>query len=476
MKREHVVLLLAVLVSMVAAEFFVRAYYWHRDGLVARDENELCLKKIKLNHVPSSKVRIDPNSFEIRVGGRAGVVSGERNWTISIGFFETFLNFQRLGWFDNDVVVGQVPKKGFSMDEISVLAGKDGKKARVVYTEHHTNRQGLHNINEFSLERENARVRIAMFGDSFTCGNEVPFLLGMGSLLEMLVPESEVLNFCVSGTGIETMFARYVHEAKKFKPDVVVFNVFVDDIQRPFRCPLFAPRLKIINGRLVLDKREYGTFKEFDEKYQLPRFESYLVNHAWWVYNQYTGYSRRMTQGIALFDVMLDEMARQTRESNSSFFVTLIADPNQGENNEVYYAELVELLERKKVSFFDSRMYFDGKRKVYSNQSFYYNKRKDSIGHYNVIGNALHAQGVKMLLEGVGIIESRPNYNFVQFSPADVLYVVPERSEEGDKMYVRTIVPFEIREANYSNLVWDDEVRRIGQYVSEEVEMLNRNG
>lgn len=371
-----------------------------------------------------------------------------------------FVNFKRSGVWEDDPVIGATLKKNYTEDKIYPIVINGEAKTLVIYGEHHHNSQGMSNRDDFSLKKpDTVSLRIALLGDSLTCGDQAPLLFNMGSILKELIPKSEVLNFCVPAKGIDTMYARYVIDAKKYKPAVVFFNIYIDDIQRPFGgCQIETPNVTVNNGRIVIGPRKYPTLKDFYEKYQLAKYESYFIKHILWVYDEHTRYSRNMRQGYDLFNVMLDDLKEQTKEQNQTFIVSLI---QVGERPikpiyREYYNKLVQLLKAKNVTFFDSEKYFETKRIAYRNQSFYYlqgiYKQDEIIGHFSPIGSALFAQGMKNTLEDIGRVNKTINYNFANFDEnMQLLYLIPEDVNLQLQGYIRTISPFEFRDANYTN-------------------------
>ncbi|MBI4148118.1 SGNH/GDSL hydrolase family protein [Candidatus Woesearchaeota archaeon] len=389
-KKKFCLLACALLVSFVGAELAVRVYYGERD--VGVDENELCLKQMKKN-LPSDKSR-------------------------------NFVNFTRTGYWADDPYIGITLKKTYSR-KLSIQAEKDVRYLMFLEDQH--NSAGMNNIEEFSWKKpQNVSVRIALLGDSFTCGGQAPYLFGMANMLKELVAGSEVLNFCVGGRGIETMYMRYVLEARNYSPDVVFFNVFVDDLVRPFGCPLLTPNLTVVDGRLVHGPRQYPSLKDFYDGYQPPIVESYFLKHAAFVYNARTGYARDLYKGLEMFGVMLDDVKEKASADGTEFFVTLIQGPTPSPVSADVYQRLLSLLKQKDVRFLDGEAYLNKHRQLYRNQSFYYIREGNPLGHYSVIGYALHAQGMKNLLEDNGVISRTHDYYFVNFNPDDYMMLIPQ--------------------------------------------------
>ncbi|MEN8193107.1 MAG: SGNH/GDSL hydrolase family protein [Bacteroidota bacterium] len=79
-------------------------------------------------------------------------------------------------------------------------------------------------------------IRILLFGDSYMHGDEVKFERTIGNLLEELLKnqnlKAEVLNFAVSGYGIDQAYLRWEKVKQKFKPDIVLFGMQFENIKR----------------------------------------------------------------------------------------------------------------------------------------------------------------------------------------------------------------------------------------------------
>src|SRR5215211_420655 len=96
----------------------------------------------------------------------------------------------------------------------------------------------------YPVEKSADEFRIALFGDSFTASNAV--YLRWADLLQDYLNRSpdwhsftghkftRVLNFGMDGTGVGQWAAVYRFLAHRFSPDMVIVNVFIDDVMRQF--------------------------------------------------------------------------------------------------------------------------------------------------------------------------------------------------------------------------------------------------
>jgi len=419
-KPEILILICIIIFLIISAELFFRLYYWHSGKHIAVDENERCLKEMKIDNLPTDFKN------------------------------NNFANFTRTGYWKDDPIMGITLKENLT-EAYFFPTGANQTQMMVFYGEHTHNSRGMTGLDEFQIKKpKNVKLRIALFGDSFTCGGEAPLFFGMANILKELIPNSEIQNFCVGGRGIEAMYTRYAIQAKKYKPDILIFNIYIDDLQRPFGCLTLVPNLTISNGRIIIGLRKYPTLKNFYYNYSLPKFESYFLKHIIYAYNQNTQYPKFMKQGRELFEAMLEDIKNQTKEQNSTLIVSLIQSPtpNNVEINE--YSKLSSILKQKNIPYLDTTAYFASKRIHYRNQSFYYVQDKDALSHYSVIGYALHAQGLKNILQIKKIINYTPEYYFANSYYKTLLYLLPEELPLQMAGHIRTIAPFQIINVNYT--------------------------
>lgn len=77
------------------------------------------------------------------------------------------------------------------------------------------------------------KQRIAIIGDSFTFGLEVPYEDTWGHQLELALGSNfQVLNFGVDGYGIDQSYLRYQKHVLLWRPDIVIFGLVNDDFRR----------------------------------------------------------------------------------------------------------------------------------------------------------------------------------------------------------------------------------------------------
>jgi len=116
---------------------------------------------------------------------------------------------------------------------------------------------------EFRPDRSTGLRRVLLFGDSFTAGDGVSNGRRFGDLLEQLVPETEVYNFGLPGTGTDQHYLAYREYGVPLDHDLLVVAVLVENVRR-----VAAPyRGFVEHGRLVWYSKPYFTLA--DDQLQL---------------------------------------------------------------------------------------------------------------------------------------------------------------------------------------------------------------
>jgi len=132
------------------------------------------------------------------------------------------------------------------------------------------NAQGMRSISTqdfISILPKPGILRIAIFGDSYTHGDEVVFENTWGYRLQEDLKErginAEVLNFGVAGYGMDQAFLRWKKDGYRYAPQIVIFGLQVENVTRnvnlmrymfhPKAAMLFfKPRFILENNRLKL--------------------------------------------------------------------------------------------------------------------------------------------------------------------------------------------------------------------------------
>lgn len=149
-------------------------------------------------------------------------------------------------------------------------------------------------------------LRIALFGDSFTAGDDVGDDEAWSRQLEIMLNEmglkAEVLNFGVGAYGMDQAFLRWQEQGKHFAPDIVIFGLQPENLKRnvnvfrqllhgsgpPFSKPRFVldnGELELVNSPTLPPERLIAAFEDFGN-HPLAAYEyhykSRYVASNWW--------------------------------------------------------------------------------------------------------------------------------------------------------------------------------------------------
>jgi hypothetical protein len=177
---------------------------------------------------------------------------------------------------------------------------------------YHYNSQGLRSpVEAYSAVPDSGVLRIALFGDSFTHGDDVPYEDSFGAVLEQELNaaciRAEVLNFGVGGYGIDQAMLRYTTYGKGFQPHVVILGFQPENLKRnqnllrpvydprtslPFAKPRFirdATGISLINVPVLPPEEVPGTLEHLDRWELLPHEHFYDpadYQGAWWQHSK----------------------------------------------------------------------------------------------------------------------------------------------------------------------------------------------
>lgn len=186
-----------------------------------------------------------------------------------------------------------------------------------------------------ALADRSASYRIALLGDSFMFGEEVPFEDSLGHQLEAaLGAEFQVLNFGVPGYGVDQMYLRYEKDVPKWKPDMVILGFIADDLIRsmmvyPFvgrdwQMPWSKPRFVLQgNGLRLLNEPTIpaeGIFSVTSVR-ELPfiRYDQYYNDSDWersyWKPFYHSYVFRSLISLYPRYDSPRDEISTKTMEA-----------------------------------------------------------------------------------------------------------------------------------------------------------------
>ena len=108
--------------------------------------------------------------------------------------------------------------------------------------------------------QDDSGTRIVAIGDSYTYGNEVEAHENFAALLDAQ-SGVQVLNMGVPGYGVGQAFLKWREHGRQYRPDVVVFGIYVDDYERASVTFSSAakPRLVLRNGEIAVEGQPVPT-------------------------------------------------------------------------------------------------------------------------------------------------------------------------------------------------------------------------
>lgn len=150
------------------------------------------------------------------------------------------------------------------------------------YGPYRANSRSLRADREYALDPPPGIIRIASFGDSFTHCDDVRNDETWQAAMERADPRLEVLNFGVSGYGLDQAYLRYREEGIPFRPEIVLIGYMSENINRnvntyrPFYfpgtgLPLAKPRFRLVEGRPVLVPCPMRSLGDYEELLRRPQ-------------------------------------------------------------------------------------------------------------------------------------------------------------------------------------------------------------
>lgn len=128
---------------------------------------------------------------------------------------------------------------------------------RKEYT-YHVNSAGMRGTQEFAVAKQDNRMRIALFGDSYVHGDAVNDTETWAAMLRQKTG-AEVLNFGVGGYGIDQAYLAWKYVGRNYSPDIVVIGFQPENCKRNLNAirsfynqpvPFSKPRFTLENGEL----------------------------------------------------------------------------------------------------------------------------------------------------------------------------------------------------------------------------------
>jgi len=127
-----------------------------------------------------------------------------------------------------------------------------------------TNSKGVRGKREYPYRKDPQKTRILLIGDSFTFGEGLSDEETFGARLQMLLPNTEVINLGIHGYGHDQMLLYLKEEGLKYNPDIVILGYMkMDNVRNLLNFRDYAkPRYVIKNGHLKLTNVPLASPKE----------------------------------------------------------------------------------------------------------------------------------------------------------------------------------------------------------------------
>lgn len=307
-----------------------------------------------------------------------------------------------------------------------------------------TNSDGIRASRDYSLVPARDKIRLAVFGDSFTWGDMVSNDETWEAILEANSDGLEVLNFGLSGYGTDQAYLRYLSEGYKFRPHIAILCYMPENIYRNvnrFRplylngtgLPLPKPRYYISKGRLRLLENPFSSAREVIglssndallrkvgqrdvwytdmgyrklgilDKSNLCKvlrkaiYRRQIKLRRWMSDHRRFGEAFRVTAGI------LEEFYEEAKRNGARPIIAIL--PDYGvirayyKHNRKNYQAIVDFLEKRHIPYVDVTDDFLSKLKAGYKKEDFFGKEE----HYNEGGNRLVAEALKRYL-------TLPNY------------------------------------------------------------------
>lgn len=221
------------------------------------------------------------------------------------------------------------------------------------------NSAGFRSRRDFSKSPPADTLRIALFGDSFTAGDDVSDDEVWGHLLQRKLKEAgirvEVLNFGVGAYGMDQAYLRWREQGKYFEPDIVIFGLQPENLKRNVNVfrqllhpsgPAFSkPRFALIDDELhhlnapTIPPEQLIEVFEYFSNHPLAAYEFHYQSRSraarWWSASRLFSIAfealrnadeepeiyTRGSEGGELGKAIIDAFAADARDAGSVFVV-----------------------------------------------------------------------------------------------------------------------------------------------------------
>jgi hypothetical protein len=276
------------------------------------------------------------------------------------------------------------------------------------------------------------KIRISVYGDSFTFGNLVQLKDTWPDQLQHLRTNLEVLNFGVSAYGTDQAFLRFRRDGRRFDAQFHILGIFTEDLARNLNVVRLylgpngnvstsKPRFVLASGNLVVVNSPVLSRQAFFDTV-LQRKVSPVVEHDYWyrdeeqqfpfyyhlesvraVLSVYNAYRRREMRNRLYFDkesealkvtvAIAEAFKNEVEALGSRGYVSIIPMRNFLDAHGSGAFPLVEMLKERSISVLDFGPAFARKAKEAGVEALYL-----PDGHLSAGGNRLIAEEINRTL------------------------------------------------------------------------------
>ena len=247
-------------------------------------------------------------------------------------------------------------------------------------------------------------LRILAVGDSFTFGMDVGEHENFPYMLGKQIPRAEVLNMGVPGYGIDQAYLKYRSYGRSYRPDVIIFGVYVSDYERSSVTFTFyaKPKFTVTDGQLMLTNQPVPTIQESLKRIDASLAEKIYLFEILKNTVQKIKYATKAKQSF--FDknnALITQIFSELKSSLSDDQTLLIVHIPKGESfikkkpfREEMNNNLVAIYEKLRIPYIDLRRAFitDGIPPDSAVKTYYVVNSKGSVGHLNSRGHAKVAE------------------------------------------------------------------------------------
>ncbi|WP_372371328.1 hypothetical protein [Candidatus Uabimicrobium sp. HlEnr_7] len=262
------------------------------------------------------------------------------------------------------------------------------------------NSRGMRSTKEYAKKKSTLK-RILILGDSYTFGSHVANNEIYSHYLDEKLPDYEVLNMAIQGSGNDQHLLAYQKYGKEYQADVVVFGFFVLSYFRNFLSfrGYAKPHFTIENNSLVLQNSHIIPPEELISQYRSGQktfgkwYDSYLYNGLYRaIYKASTRRLNEKAYGWKVLSLIMEAYYKEVTESGARPLWLII--PNRDVYKENYrYEAIQDLCEQKCIKMNMPYIRLDKKFLTVDKKIVF--RPKNVGGHFTPEGHEMVADAIR---------------------------------------------------------------------------------